>query len=43
VGAGGYRVTLSTCVNFGPDFDGDGFVDACDDDDRDFVGLDCDN
>jgi hypothetical protein len=33
VGTGDYRIQLSLCNNFGPDLDGDGFVDACDDDD----------
>jgi hypothetical protein len=45
VGAGDYRLFLSLCDNFGPDFDLDGQVDACDDDDDDdgFVdGFDTD-
>lgn len=35
VGTGAYRLTLSTCVNVGPNSDGDALVDACDDDDDD--------
>jgi hypothetical protein len=35
VGTGDYRIDLSLCSNFGPDLDGDGFVDVCDDDDDD--------
>jgi hypothetical protein len=32
-GTGPYDLTLTTCVNSGPDTDADGLVDACDDDD----------
>ena len=41
VGAGGYELELSACNNVGPDFDGDGVADACDqDDDEDgFVDI----
>jgi hypothetical protein len=35
VGTGDYRIDLSLCSNFGPDLDGDGFADVCDDDDDD--------
>ena len=42
VGVGGYELELSTCDNVGPDFDGDGVADACDQDDDDdgFVDVD---
>lgn len=33
IGTGAYQVQLSTCANMGDDTDGDGLVDACDDDD----------
>jgi hypothetical protein len=32
VGTGAYELELSTCVPFGPDTDGDGIPDVCDDD-----------
>jgi hypothetical protein len=32
---GGYQLRLTTCANVGPDLDGDGLVDLCDDDDDD--------
>jgi hypothetical protein len=35
VGAGRYRVTLSLCNDVGPDTDGDGAADVCDQDDDD--------
>lgn len=34
-GIGDYRIDLSLCNNQGPDFDGDGLSNACDDDDDD--------
>ncbi len=42
VGTGGYSLELSLCNNVGPDFDGDGVADACDQDDDDdsFVDVD---
>jgi hypothetical protein len=33
VGAGGYELALTLCSNVGPDFDGDGAADVCDQDD----------
>jgi hypothetical protein len=33
VGTGTYQLDLSACVNSGPDLDGDGLAEACDDDD----------
>ncbi len=35
IGTGQYALSLTTCVNVGTDSDGDGLVDACDDDDDD--------
>jgi hypothetical protein len=35
IGTGPYTLALTTCVNTGTDTDGDGLVDACDDDDDD--------
>jgi len=44
VGAGRYRVTVTTCGNVsGPDSDGDGLRDACDDDDDDDGTRDADD
>ena len=40
VGAGDYQLKLSLCNNVGPDFDGDGTVDACDQDDDDDTFVD---
>jgi hypothetical protein len=43
VGAGDFRLDLSVCPNTGPDFDGDGLADECDDDDDDDNFIDSDD
>lgn len=40
IGAGDFRLDLSLCPNTGPDSDGDGLADECDDDDDDDTFVD---